>query len=59
MCVAHDLLNTRLIHRELRQMLFGRYMRRRHLSKLLLHLLKNTVRLCYTRCMAVSFILSH
>jgi hypothetical protein len=43
--IAHDLLNTCLIHRELGQMLFCGYMGRSHLSKLLLHLLKDTTRL--------------
>jgi hypothetical protein len=43
--IPHDLLNARLIHGELRQMLFSRYARRRHLRKLLLHLLKDTARL--------------
>jgi len=42
--IPHDLLNARLIHRELRQMLFSRYVRRRHLSKLFLHPLKNKAR---------------
>jgi hypothetical protein len=43
--IPHDLFDARLIHGELRQMLFSGYVRRRHLRKLLLHLLKNTVRL--------------
>jgi hypothetical protein len=42
--IPHDLLNARLIHRELRQMLFSGYVRRRHLSKLFLHPLKNKAR---------------
>jgi hypothetical protein len=44
--IPHDLLNACLIHRELRQMLFSRYVRRRHSGKLLLHFLKHTARLC-------------
>jgi hypothetical protein len=32
--IPHDLLDARLIHGELRQMLFSRYARRRHLRKL-------------------------
>jgi hypothetical protein len=43
--IPHDLLNARLIHGELWQMLFSRYPRRRHLRKLLLHLLMDTARL--------------
>jgi hypothetical protein len=42
--IPHDLLNACLIHRELRQMLFSRCMRRRHLSKVLLHPLKHKAR---------------
>ena len=42
--IAHHFLNAGLIHRELRQMLFGLSMSRCHLSKLLPHLLKDTAR---------------
>ncbi len=43
--VPHHLLNARLIYRELRQMLFGGYVRRCHTGKLLVHFLKDTARL--------------
>jgi hypothetical protein len=42
--IAHYLFDARLVHRELRQMLFSRCMRYRHMSKLLLHPLKDTAR---------------
>jgi hypothetical protein len=43
--IPHNLLNTRLVHSELRQVLFCSHVCRRHLSKLLLHLLKGKARL--------------
>ncbi len=39
--IPHYSCNACLIHRELRQMLFCRYMGRRHLGKLILHPLKD------------------
>ena len=39
--IAHYLLDASLVHRELRQMFFGRRVRLRHLNKLLPHLLKD------------------
>jgi hypothetical protein len=55
--IPHYLLNACLIHRELRQVLFGGLVRHRYSGKVVLHVPKDTARFCQSREVIVALIL--